>query len=488
MLHRRSVLKSTSVVAGLLCPAALLANTETPNAQTPNDDASLVEAILLSLHPGLYRYLSPRAFAKNITIFKREFNDDADIAGQYLALSKLLGSICCGHSYANFYNQSDAIRKSLFDRGSRLPFAFRWIGQNMVVTRDHSGTDKVQPGSIIHSVNGQPAADILAQLMPYARADGHNDAKRRMLLSVASRDRYESFDIYHGLIFGAPKNGVYILDITHPGGKSARVEMAPITLQQRQSLLKIPPSNDTPLWDWRMTADKIAILKMDSWGLYNSKWQWEAWLDEKLGTLNDASGLIVDLRENEGGLDCGDAILARFAKADLVAQPVNRLLRYQKTPDALNPFLDTWDDSFRDRGSSVTRFDDRYFKQNTDAARDVITAKPPLLKMPMVILTSAENSSATFQFAQRARMAGIATLIGETTGGNRRGINGGSFFFVRLPKSGLEFDLPLIGYFPTTPQPDEGLRPDIEVTTNAEDIAHGRDRAMQSAITKILRS
>ncbi len=458
------------------------------------DDATLVETILLSLHPGLYRYLSPRKFGQNIVTFKREFNESSDSARQYLALSKLLGSIRCGHSYANFYNQSDAIQSQLFDLPTRLPFAFRWIGQKMVVTRDHSGTNKVQPGSIIETVNGEPAARILAQLMPYTRTDGHNDAKRRTLLGVASRSEYESFDIYHGLIFGAPKNGIHVLDIIHPGGKSEQVEMASISLQQRQSFLKKPSSNDAPLWDWRMTADNIAILKMDSWGLYDSKWQWRVWLDEKLNSLmndateNDATGLIVDLRKNEGGLNCGDAILARFAKTDLIGQPVNRLLRYQKTPDILNPFLDTWDNSFRNRGSSVTRYDDRYFKQNYDTARDVIAAKTPLLKIPMVILTSAENSSATFQFAQRARMAGIATLIGETTGGNRRGINGGSFFFVRLPKSGLEFDLPLIGFYPTTPQPDEGLRPDIEIATNAEDIAHGRDRAMQSAIKKILRS
>ncbi len=466
-------------------PAKLLAGTVS-STNAALDDVEIVHMALLDLHPGLYRYLSPAAFADNIELFAREFRGTADIAQKYLALSKLLATIRCGHSYANFYNQSDAIQSRLFDLPTRLPFAFQWIGKQMIITRDHSGTDKVQPGSKVNTVNGIPAARILAQLMPYARADGHNDAKRRMLLSVASRDKYESFDIYHGLIFGAPQNGMHILDITHPGGKSAHVEMAPITLQQRQSFLQTPPSNDVPLWDWRMTADKIAILKMDSWGLYNSKWHWKAWLDEKLGALNDARGLIVDLRQNEGGLDCGNPILARFAESDLAGQPINRLHRYQKTPIALNPHLETWDDSFRDLGTSVSRYDDRYFKQNYDPAHDKIIAKSPQLKIPMVILTSAENSSATFQFAQRAKAAGFATLIGETTGGNRRGINGGSFFFVRLPKSGLEFDLPLMATFPISPQPDAGLAPDIEVKTTADDIAHGRDRAMQAAIRKIL--
>jgi hypothetical protein len=480
MLQRRTILKSSAVAAALFCPHTLAAKSE-----IEPDDAGLVETILLSLHPGLYRYLSPREFTQISAKFKVEFRNSTDSAQRYLALSRLLAKIRCGHSYANFYNQSDAIKAELFDRNTRLPFAFRWIGEQMVVTRDHRGTGKVQPGSIINSIDGVPASRILAKLMPYTRADGHNDAKRSMLLSVSSRDKYESFDIYHGLVFGQPKSGQYTLSITHPGGKTARIQLPPISLEQRQSFLKTTPSDAKPLWDWRVTDDNIAILKMDSWGLYNSKWPWGAWLQDKLNSLNTARGLIIDLRENEGGLDCGDPILARFIASDLKSAPVNRLLRYQKIPDPLNHYLDTWDDSFRDRGTTVTRQDDRYFKQTYDAARDGISPKSPQLKIPMVILTSAENSSATFQFAQRARMAGIATLIGEATGGNMRGINGGSFFFVRLPQSGLEFDLPLIGFYPTNPQPDAGLIPDIEINTNADDIAYGRDRAMQAAILHI---
>jgi hypothetical protein len=79
-------------------------------------------------------------------------------------------------------------------------------------------------------------------------------------------------------------------------------------------------------------------------------------------------------------------------------------------------------------------------------------------------------------------------LIGEPTGGNRRGINGGSFFFVRLPQSGLAFDLPLMATYPDAAQPDSGLLPDIEVLTSAEDIAHGRDRAVQTALQFIMRN
>jgi hypothetical protein len=102
------------------------------------------------------------------------------------------------------------------------------------------------------------------------------------------------------------------------------------------------------------------------------------------------------------------------------------------------------------------------------------------------VLCDASNSSATFGFDQTCKDNGLATLIGQTTGGNRRGINGGAFFFLQLPASGMEVDLPLIASFPATPQPDTAIEPDIAVGTMAKDIAMGRDPQMQAATRHLL--
>lgn len=101
------------------------------------------------------------------------------------------------------------------------------------------------------------------------------------------------------------------------------------------------------------------------------------------------------------------------------------------------------------------------------------------------MLISATNSSANFNFARRIQQNRLATLVWQPTGGNLRGINGGAYFFVRLPDSGLEFDLPLIGYFPTTPQRDAGIVPDIAVPLTAAAIAAGRDEVLQRALAVV---
>lgn len=84
------------------------------------------------------------------------------------------------------------------------------------------------------------------------------------------------------------------------------------------------------------------------------------------------------------------------------------------------------------------------------------------------------------------QQSGAATLIGQPTGGNRRGINGGAFFFLKLPASGIEIDLPLIASLLDTPQPDAAIQPDVLVQTTAEDIASGRDPQMAAATSLVM--
>jgi C-terminal processing protease CtpA/Prc len=202
-------------------------------------------------------------------------------------------------------------------------------------------------------------------------------------------------------------------------------------------------------------------------------------------SLQGAKGLIVDLRGNEGGNDCGDAIIARLIDRDIKRDRARRLVRAAKVPADLNPYLDTWDDGFRDWGDAAKPAGEGWFEllrgDETDGA---IAPKGPRFRGKVVVLIDAANSSATFQFASAIRKNGLGTLLGGPTGGNRRGINGGAFFFVRLPETGLEADLPLIGYYPDASEPDEGLLPDIAVMRAAADLASGRDAVMERALAE----
>ena len=107
----------------------------------------------------------------------------------------------------------------------------------------------------------------------------------------------------------------------------------------------------------------------------------------------------------------------------------------------------------------------------------------PRFRGRVAVLVDGSNHSATFRFVQLVQRHRLGTLVGSPTGGNQRGLNGGAFFFLRLPGSGIALDVPLIGSFARQPNtPDAGLLPDVVVANSVDDIAQGRDAVLARAL------
>lgn len=454
-----------------------------PEATGIREDLTVLRAAL-AIHPGLHRYLSPGDVARNLAAFEHDYVAGVR-AGSYarcfLALSRFLTTIRCGHSYPNFFNQTDPAVKALFDRPTRLPFDFEWIGRSMVVTADHSGSGALPRGTVITSIDGRSAGRVLDTLMPYTRADGHNDGKRRSLLGVRGAEDIEYFDVFHGLLL-PPAGGVHRLSAVRPDRRELRVELPAIGLTARQATMtRVREDSDAPRWTYRVRSDGVAVLDMPGWAMWNSKWDWRSWLSDRLDDAATARGLVIDLRRNEGGEDCGDPILARLIDRDLAGWTFEPKVRFREVPAALVPHVSTWDDGFYRMGVGGADLGGGWYALPERAKLLPIRPDAKRLDVPVAALIGPANSSATFGFINAARVSGRIRLFGEPTGGNRRGINGGGFFFTKLPASGIEFDLPLIGYFPTTAQPDAGIEPDVVIPSTVDAITRGTDPALDAA-------
>jgi len=477
-MNRRQMLAALAAIP-LLPRSAPAVKTASPTRDALAKDVAILRRAL-ALHCGLHRYNTAAEMDARLNRLARDFADASDTAQRYLLLSRFLATIRDGHTYANFFNQRRAVAADLFDRPTRVPFHFRWLAGRMVVTA-HGGR-QLPPGTIIDRLNGTRDRDILARLLPYTRTDGHNEAKRVSLLEVRGTEGIETFDVFQGLVYGSPPGGRHSVEAATPDGQRLRAELPVISLAERRAQMVAVESGDGPIWTWTVRPDGIAVLDMPSWVLYNSKWEWEPWLKARLDTLPALKGLIIDLRGNEGGNDCGAPILARLIATRLTRDAGERLVRFRTTPKDLDPYLDTWDDGFRTLGVDATDLGNGFFRRPPVEGVDWIDPVAPRITRPVAALVGPVNSSATFQFAHLAKRSGSVRLFGEETGGNLKGTIGGGFFFVRLPASGLEFDLPLIGYFPDGPRRDRGVEPDVTVHTTATDTAGGRDPVMESAV------
>ena len=92
-MNRRQMITATG--AALLLPTAARATA----ADLRGDIAILREA--LTMHPGLYRYATPRMIAARIDALEPAFIAAPTLEARYLLLSRFQATIRCGHSYCN---------------------------------------------------------------------------------------------------------------------------------------------------------------------------------------------------------------------------------------------------------------------------------------------------------------------------------------------------------------------------------------------------
>ncbi len=107
-----------------------------------------------------------------------------------------------------------------------------------------------------------------------------------------------------------------------------------------------------------------------------------------------------------------------------------------------------------------------------------ITPNPIQYAGKVFLLVGPENSSATFQFADLAKRSSGVPLVGQRTGGNQRGLNGGELTWVTLPHSGVAVDIPLLASAYDEDTPDASVDPDINVIRTFEARCHGEDVEM----------
>lgn len=466
-------------------------------------DAAVLREAYEELHPGLYRYNTKAQMNAAFADLNRELDHDQTLQDAFLAFSEFAAKVRCGHTQTNPFNQSKQTIQTFFKSATRVPFYFEWLGERMVATQDFSEVRAFAPGTEILSINGVPVRKILARLTGIARADGANDSKRVAQLAVTGDSEYATFDLFYPMFFPLQQPELDFV-VRHPGSqRTERVHARPLSFEERIAPIKqreaARKGGSEVLFEAKPLEDRSLYLKMLTWALYESKWDWKKWLNDKIDSAVDekAPGLILDLRGNEGGEDVGNEIIAHLIDTPITLSQMHRLVRYRRVPDDLLPYLDTWDNSFRDWGTSavdlaepwptaprevsylkLTRYDD-------NATGDVIQPRGKRFEGKVIVLIDATNSSVTFQFAQNIHSHHLGTLIGQPTGGSQRGINGGAFFFLRLPRSGIELDLPLIGTFPPQPVVDAGVMPDVLVARTAADVAKGSDPELNAAKMQI---
>lgn len=461
-------------------------------------DYKLLEEMVLRVHPGTYRYQSEIQIKRTLDELKDKFESPLSLGEAYAAMSKLTAAIHCDHTKVGFNNQSKYVNTVIHEQPDKLPFTFKWFDDKMIIDLNATDLPELKRGAEVLTINNIPVSKIRSSLLPFVAADGATDRNRIQKLEVDGFDfRYNAFDVFYPLKFPL-KDSKFKLRILD-NGVERDIEVKGIHREKRAKVLhnkyQTFPYTRDEMWRFEIKGD-MGILKLNSFGLLG----WKAMtLDYKMFLKNaftkmkteNVQNLVIDIRKNTGGMDEMKKILFTYLSFDREdIKPISRegRTRFTKFPESLKPYVKTWGDNpwYYNLEPDDTNGIYYIFNERMENRKPLPPRKEVFLGN-VFLLIGPSNTSLAYYTARDFKHYKIGKLIGEETGGNMQGINGGQILFLVLPNSGIEIDFPVMGDFSKNKHPNSGVLSDYHVVTSLEDFRNGTDAVMDKVRVLIVK-
>ena len=436
-------------------------------AEQARRDWAILRRAFTDLHPGLYNFITPAQLEAAFAAANEAVAQGASRAQMVWWASILAATVRCGHTWASHYNQRDDVVRTVFQRADKLPFTLRWVGARALVTA--SADAAVMPSTELRAINGRAMVDISHALLPALRADGSSDGKRWSQLD--SGPHGGAMDRLFPLWL-PPHLGRYHLTL-HDGTAQREIEAATLSQAARDKALPNPATD----WHFQINGD-IGVITTPTFAFRRGQFDYKEFLADAFKRLQSVPFLVIDQRRNEGGDDALGRALLSYLLRQPYTEPATRVeSAFERVPYLLARYLDTWDFDFFDRTGLAKRGPGRNWLMPDKPPRRVMPVASPYAGQTWLLM-GAQNSSAGFLFARNVKASGAATLVGQPSGGNLRGLNGGQLAWVTLPNSGVAVDIPLLAHVILNNPPDSGVLPDVAVKPNWDAAKAGLDSEM----------
>lgn len=413
-------------------------------------DLRLSRNALLSLHPASKRYQPLVKTELKIEALERQFYMGKDLGKAYLGFAGLFHSL--GSSLTSLRPESQDLltKRVLFDQPDKLPFCFRIVEDFLVITHNATGNSLLDPGTVVHEIDGRPTRKILDSVEALIPIEGTDDRNKKPLLAVAPGQEYPWFDVLFPLLYPNPDQ-IHLLKVLPIGQKTNyEVLVRGVNRQERDRRLVRygvwKPEPDSAFEVKWLDRDSLAVIQVSK---FEREWIPEAW-DKTLRNFIKQSevrkhrGLVFDLRGATGNDRWFAEALFQYFTV-LKEGPFEEQLRskFRLVSSDFSPYLTCEDSADLDLSDRIQAIEDTAFLLKPEDM-EALPRKVPVYKGRIWMLTDGASGDGVYHFVKRVKSQGRGIMIASHGLGPTIGRAQGPVGKLKLPGSGIVVEIPLI--------------------------------------------
>lgn len=455
---------------------------QTITVQQLQEDFRLFRTGLEKTHAGLYAYTPKDSLDQILNEIEKSINKPMTSIDFYRKISPILKMIGNGHT--KFFpppDYNEAINTYL----PRFPFAVYWHQDTLYILRNLSAQKTIKEGTIIKSINGESAVEVMQFLASNLTRDGYNN-------SFPAGKVEKDFSGYYALFKGTP--AIFELEIIDTNGEHKLIKV------NSQLTSKMIAYSKERYPNWRKdkglplqfkvedTIGKLTINSFDLPSIKKAKQKYKKFFETTFQQIKaqNIQHLIIDLRDNGGGYP--EVVNALFSHLidQLYTNQGEAYTITRNLPNQKHYHSGLWE-ILDIRKSLKLKKDGAIYRVMNGSHNSHVQPSLNNFKGQVYILANAATFSSAADFMGMLKNINRGIFIGEIAGGSPHQVTSWLMPSLILPNTRIEAIIPLVHTKTTNNYPDTGLGivPDFFIKNSINEVLQGKDAVMDFTLKKI---